>query len=327
MCCRQTHTLDNDRLTPWNEELIMTLRGPMVVKQAAVYQPQAGADDPWRLAGAWDARAPAAAWGISFTGDAAPKTAFGTGTVGSGCLVNLATDQPFGCGPSSSPYCAADSPNKNRGWAGSKLFVLLASMPHVGAGTGAVPTSASCADSSNGWTDAPWIGLSIGELIRAGAFSSCQCYEVTQYHGDGCGQLNAFEVINDNDTSGTYKNLELFSSNFFGYGGGFGGPCGTNTCDTAGLDGAVDLVAKQAEAAQGALASQTPRMNPSAFFRRPSAGFRYFLILFDVESRTVQMAVVHPQNVPAALAPILPALPGQVSRAAIDALLQLRLPR
>ena len=68
-------------------------------------------------------------------------------------------------------------------------------------------------------------------------------------------------------------------------------------------------------------------MNPSAFFRRPSAGFRYFLILFDVESRTVQMAMVHPQNVPAALAPILPALPGQVSRAAIDALLQLRLPR
>jgi len=329
MCCRQTHTLDNDRLTPWNEELIMTLRGPMVVKQAAVYQPQAGADagDPWRLAGAWDARAPAAAWGVSFTGDAAPKTAFGSGTVGSVCLVNLATDQPFGCGPSSSPYCAANSPNKNRGWAGSKLFVLLASMPHVGAGTGAVPTSASCADSSNGWTDAPWIGLSIGELIRAGAFSSCQCYEVTQYHGDGCGQVNAFEVINDNDTSGNYKNLELFSSNFFGYGGGLGGPCGTNTCDTAALDGAVDLVAKKAEAPQGALASQTPRMNPSAFFRRPSAGFRYFLILFDVESRTVQMAMVHPQNVPAALAPILPALPGQVSRAAIDALLQLRLPR
>ena len=208
----------------------------------------------------WDARAPAAAWGVSFTGDAAPKTAFGSGTVGSVCLVNLATDQPFGCGPSSSPYCAANSPNKNRGWAGSKLFVLLASMPHVGAGTGEVPTSASCADSSNGWTDAPWIGLSIGELIRAGAFSSCQCYEVTQYHGDGCGQVNAFEVINDNDTSGNYKNLELFSSNFFGYGGGLGGPCGTNTCDTAGLDGAVDLVAKKAEAAQGALASQTPRM-------------------------------------------------------------------
>jgi len=41
----------------------------------------------------------------------------------------------------------------------------------------------------------------------------------------------------------------------------------------------------------------------------------------------VQLAVVHPQNIPAALAPILPALPAQVSRAAIDGLLQLRLPR
>ena len=327
MCCRQSHDLDDDHLTPWNEELVMTLRGPMVVKQVAVYTPPpaaAAAAAPWRLAGGWDARAPAAAWGVSFTGDAAPRTVFGSGTIGSVCLVNLATDQPFGCGPSSSPYCAASAPNKNRGWSGSKLFVLLASMPHIGAG--AVPAEASCADASNGWTDAPWIGLSVGELIRAGAFSTCQCYEVTQYHGDGCGQLNAFEVINDNDTTGNYKNLELFSSNFFGYGGGFGGPCGTNTCNTAGLDASVDLVSKKAEAAEGGLGSQTPRLSPAAFFRRPSSGFRYFLVLFDVATRTVQLAVVHPQNVPAALAPILPALPEQVDRATIDALAQLRLP-
>jgi len=318
-CCRQTLNITSAQLTPWDEDLIMTLRGPMDVRQFAAYQPATGQGSPWQLVSSWDARSPAGAKGIAFTGDAAPGTTF-NGTIGSVCLVNVSTDRPFGCGPASSPYCAATSPNKNSGWSGSKMFVLLASMPRVG--TGGINTAQSCAAATNGWTDAPWVGLSVGELIRAGAFSSCQCYD----NGNGCGQFNALEVINDNDTTGNYKNLDIFSSNFFSYGGIFGGPCGTNNCKVAGLAAGVDLVSGSMEAAQGALASQTPRQSPNAYFRRPSAGYRYFIILLDVNSRTVQMATIHPQNVPAALAALLPGLPQQVPQTAIDGILQLRLP-
>ena len=324
MCCRQTKTITSDKLTPWDEDIIMTLRGPLDIKQFATYQPTVeGSPSNWQLVSSWDVRTPSAAKGITFTGDAAPNTAF-NGIVGSTCLVNASTDKPFGCGPMSSPYCAADSGNKNLGWAGSKMFVFLASMPHVG--TDGITTAQNCSPVTNGWHDAPWIGLSVGELIRAGAFSSCQCYEVTQYHGDGCGQINALEVINDNDTTGNYKNLEIFSSNFFGYAGDFGGPCGTNTCDTTGIPSTVDLVSGKMAAPAGVLGSGDPIKSPNGFLRRPTTGYRYFILLLDVTTRTVQYAIVHPSNVPAGLGALLPSLPDQIPQSTVDNVIQMRLP-
>ena len=47
-----------------------------------------------------------------------------------------------------------------------------------------------------------------------------------------------------------------------------------------------------AEATTGAVAS--PARGPGAAFRRPSLGHRYFLILLDERSRSVQLGVVHP---------------------------------
>ena len=324
-CCRQDKTITSDKLTPWDEDLIMTLRGPIDFKQFATYQPTVeGSPSPWKLVSSWDVRTPAAAKGIAFSGDAAKGGKPFTGVVASTCLVNASTDTAFGCGPASSPYCAANSSNKNLGWAGSKLFVFLASMPHVG--SGGITTDQNCGDVSNGWHDAPWIGLSVGELIRAGAFSNCQCYERTQYHGDGCGQINALEVINDNDTSGNYKNLEIFSSNFFSYGGDFGGPCGTKNCNTTGIPATVDLVKGSAAATVGAVGSQNPITNPGSFLRRPTTGFRYFVLLFDVTTRTVQYAVIHPSKVPANLGALLPSLPDSVPQSTIDSLVGLRLP-
>ncbi len=324
MCCRQTKTIAGDKLTPWDEDLIMTLRGPLDIRQFATYQPTTeGQPGNWQLVSSWDARTPAAAKGIAFSGDAAPNTKF-NGIVGSTCLVNASTDKAFGCGPMSSPYCDANSGNKNLGWAGSKMFVFLASMPHVG--SGGITTAQNCGAVTNGWHDAPWIGLSVGELIRAGAFSSCQCYEVTPYHGDGCGQINALEVINDNDTSGNYKNLEIFSSNFFGYAGDFGGPCGTNNCDTTGIPGTVDLVTGKMAAPAGVLGSGDPIKGPNGFLRRPTTGYRYFILLLDVTTRTVQYAIVHPSKVPAALGALLPSLPSQIPQSTVDSVIQLRLP-
>lgn len=314
-CCLATRTITGDQLTPWDEDLILTLRGPMVVKQMAVYQP---ASDGWALVSSWDDQA---AHGLAFSGNNTETAGF-PGTVGTECLVNVSTDHPFGCGAGSSPYCQAGKQNQHAGWSGSKLFVVLARMPHAGD----VPGRCSTNDTGN-WFDAPWMGLSIGELVRAGSFSSCQCYAqdpAKGYLGDGCGQFNVFEVVNDNNAS---KNLDVFSTNFIGYGGYVGqGPCG-GACNVSALAPAVDLIdkARSTEAAAGAVA--TPSGGPSAALRRPAQGYRYFVILLDVASRTVQLAIVHPGAIPSALDALLPALPATVPQSAIDRALALRLPR
>ncbi|HEY4239563.1 MAG TPA: DUF2403 domain-containing lipoprotein [Kofleriaceae bacterium] len=316
-CCLATDTIATDTLSPWDDELVMTLRGPMEIKQLAVYQPSG---DAWALVSSWDDRSLSPV-GIAFSGNGTETAGF-PGTVGSECLVNVSTNVPFGCGPGSEPYCQVSSQNQDRGWAGSKLFVVLARMPDAAD----VPGRCSTDDTGN-WFDAPWIGLSVGELVRAGAFSACQCYAkdpTMGYLGDGCGQFNVFEVVNDNNQ---YKNLDVFSTNFIGYGGYVGeGPCGSE-CAAATLGAGVDLIDKahDTEAAAGAVAS--PGSGPGAAFRRPELGFRYFLILLDVDGRAVQLALVHPQAIPAALGPLLPALPATVPASAIDAALALRLPR
>lgn len=325
-CCMSKLQIAGDQLTPWDEDLIVTLRGPIVVKQFVVYQ-QAPADATrWQVVSSWDARSLGSPQGIAFSGNATAKAAF-AGSVGSQCLVDVSSDQIFPCGPGSSPFCPAPGAgqHKYKGWAGSKMFVMLASMPHVG--TADVPDAQNCSnDATNNWHDAPWIGISHGELIRAGAFGSCQCYAkdpAKWYLADGCGQINAFEVVNDNNA---YKNLEVFSTNFFGYQGYIGeGPCGA-MCNTGKLGPDVDLIdkAKDLEAVKGAVSM--PGTGPGAAFRRPSTGYRYFVVLLDVPARTVQMGIIHPDRIPAAAAPLLPALPQEIGQPTIDGVLQLRLP-
>ena len=238
------NNITSDQLTPWDEDLIVTLRGPIIVKQFVVYQQEADASR-WGVVSSWDARSAGSPHGIAFNGNATAKTAFASGSIGSQCVVDVSTDQNFPCGAGSSPFCPTPGAgqHKYKGWAGSKMFVMLASMPHVG--TADVPDAQNCSnDAANNWHDAPWIGISHGELVRAGAFGSCQCYAkdpAKWYLGDGCGQINAFEVVNDNNA---YKNLDVFSTNFFGYQGYIGeGPCGAK-CNTATLGADVDLIDK-----------------------------------------------------------------------------------
>ncbi len=321
-CCLTKDPITSDQLTPWDEDLIMTLRGPMQVKQIAVYQPAAGATGDWQLASGWDDQQPSTAQGITFDGNATPMASF-AGGVGSECLVNVSTAKPFACGPGSVPYCPAPPASQTYGWAGSKLFVVLATMPRAATSKAA----AACSTTTTGnWYDASWVGLSVGELVRAGAFSSCQCYakDPTQgYLADGCGQFNVFEVVNDNDSS---QNFDVFSTDMIDYAGYVGqGPCGP-ACAVSALGPQVDLIDKTTdkEAAQGAVA--TPTGGPTAAFRRPEVGYRYFLIALDVASRTVQLGMVHPENVPASIAGLLPALPAAIPQATVDAVLALRLP-
>jgi hypothetical protein len=324
-CCMTRHEISSDALTPWDEDLIMTLRGPIVARQIAVYQPVTASSEDWTRVAAWSARSAQSA-GFAFEGDATKGAAF-TGTVGDQCLLDVASDQVFPCGPGSVPYCPATPPAepKHYGFSGSKLVVLLLSMPHDGDGT--IAAAQDCSDDvANNWHDAPWIGFSHGELVRSGKFGDCHCYAKDPAKwslGDGCGQFNAFEVVNDN---GEAKNLDVFSTNFFGYQGYIGeGPCGSR-CNTRALASEVDLIDKttSAEAARGAIA--TPDGGPGAAFRRPSTGPRYFIILFDVDTRSVQLALISPELIPAEAAPVLPDLPEHVAVATVDALLGLRLP-
>jgi hypothetical protein len=320
-CCMAKHEVASTQLTPWDEELILILRGPLALKQLAVYQPASAGS--WSLVSAWDARTKGAAQGVTFRGGGTDTARF-AGSVGSECLVDVATDKIFPCGGGSSPFCATASPPHHYGWAGSKLFVLLARMPHAdeqGAGD-------ACSQNTSGnWYDAPWVGLSLGELVRAGAFSDCHCYAKSPeqwWLGDGCGQFNVFEVVNDNNQS---KNLDLFSTNFFGYGGYVGeGPCGQE-CDLTRLAADADLIDKSSdeEFARGAIA--TKGHGPGAAFRRPARGYRYFLILLNVATREVQLAIVHPRAIPTSLATLLPGLPSAISEATVAALLELRLPK
>ncbi len=320
-CCMTEHDISGTQMTPWDEELIMTLRGPLEVKQVAVYQPGSDAT-AWNLVSAWSDAAATARSGLAFATTSGDPVAF-AGSIGTECLVNVSTDRVFTCGPGSVPYCppVTGTQQQYEGWQGGKLFIVLARASHAGDVPGACSTT-----TTGNWYDAPWLGLSHGELVRAGAFVSCQCYAkdpTKSYLADGCGQFNVFEVVNDNDSS---KNLDVYSTNMIGYGGYVGqGPCGP-ACGVTALDPAVDLIDKAAdrEAATGALA--TPAGGPTAAFRRPAAGYRYFVVLLDVATRTIQLALIHPDNIPAAAAGLLPALPAQIDRPTIERLLAMRLP-
>jgi hypothetical protein len=323
-CCQTRHNLTTDSLTPWNEELIMTLRGPMIVKQVAVYQPNAANKNLWDLVSKWDDTAPATLTGIAFKGNNTEANGF-QGIVGNTCLVDVSTNKKFTVGPGSIPYCPPASDTKYYGWEGSKMVIVQAYMPHVSANV--IDNAKNCGnDPTNGWYDAPWIGLSHGEMVRSGAFGSCHCYAkdgAQWWLADGCGQFNAFEVVNDNND---YQNFDLFSTNFFGYGGYVGeGPCGKN-CNVAGLDPKIDLINKatSTEATTGAISN--PTKGPGAAFRRPAAGYRFFVMLFDVDTRQVQLALIHPANVPATVSAVLPGLPQQIQRATVNNMLALRLP-
>lgn len=318
-CCMTKHVVADAGISPWDEELILTLRGPMLVKQLAVYQPQA-AGATWDRVSFWENGKPGQ--GIGFQGDATLGGTF-TGSIGNKCLVDVSTDRKFPCGPGSVPYCPANSVSQKIGWEGSKLILIQAAMPHFGDPEMLAVKNCST-DPKDNWFDAPWIGLSHGELVRSGKFGGCHCYakDPAKWElADGCGQFNVFETVNDQNG---FANLDLFSTNFFGYQGYVGeGPCGKE-CDIRNLLPAADLVDKS-DSQEGDAAVASPAKGPRAAFRRPAKGYRWFVILMDAKTRTVQLALAHPGNLPAALmAMAVP--PSQVPRSAIDALVALRLP-
>jgi len=148
-CCMARHELTTDELTPWNEELILTLRGPVLVKQLVVYQPSGASAEPWQVVSVWDERSASSPQGMAFNGN---ESAFFSGVVGSECLVDVSSDTPYPCGTGSTPYCVPPaSGQRHYGWEGSKLLILLASMPH--AGSSGFDHEAHCAEDATGNCD------------------------------------------------------------------------------------------------------------------------------------------------------------------------------
>ncbi|AGP34555.1 DUF2403 domain-containing lipoprotein [Sorangium cellulosum] len=326
-CCRTRHEVTSASLSPFNEQMTLILRGPLRVKQLAVYQPR-GAGDRWVRRSFWDRRAPQALADLKLTGPDGAG-AF-TGDLGNACHWYAMRDAPFPCGPGSDPYCPAGGPDVNyHGWEGSKLVVLLASMPYADD-----PSLAqlSCADGpSDGWTDAPWVGFSASELMRDGwgKYHPCHCYANTDPGvGDGCGEINVFETVSEAEGL-EYGNRDILSTGLRSYQVGHlgGSVCGKQRCDVASFPDTADLLDACGQAAldAGAVLDAEDPGGGCPVWRRPLDD-RFFFILLDEPKRTVQVGVVHPAAIPASASEIFPGLPEEVSQASMDRLAALRLP-
>jgi hypothetical protein len=148
--------------------------------------------------------------------------------------------------------------------------------------------------------------------------------------GDGCGQINVFEVVAE--ASGPkYGNRDIISSGIRSYQvGSLGGAvCGIAGCTMDHFPKDADLLDANALKALTTGATIDADHVASAIgpvWRRPLDD-RYFGILLDEPTRTVQVVMIHPKSIPTEMQPMLPALPNVVPRSVIDAVQSLRLPK
>ncbi len=317
-CMKQQHT-ESGQLAPFDEEMTLILKA-IDLKQVAVYQPQGSASNQWSLVSAWDRRK-GNGQNLAFTQGSTPVSQSSGELMHDDCVWYLAQDQPFECGDGSNYFCPDDPGVKRLGWRGSKLFVLTASMTFDDAGV-------SACNSGGQGHPGPWVALVASELIRDGARKwngACNCYSKTGSVGDGCGEINLFEVVMDNNE---FSNREFISTGVRSYQAGHvgGNVCGSGcTRDQFPADSTVvDACGKQPYARGPELEMGGPS-DGCPVWRRP-IGDRYFVVLLDESTRTIQLAIIHPGNVPGAAQPLLPALPAALSRETIDGLLDLRLP-
>lgn len=329
-CCRTKHEITSDRLTPFNEQLTMVLDGPLRVKQFAIYQPLAGNAGPWAIRSFWDRRTPAAPYNFRFSGP--DKATLFEGDLGNSCTFFAMQQKAYPCGSGSTPYCPGSDLDFD-GWPGSKLVVLLASMPYA-------DDPSMSGRSCNGpgqderAQDSPWIGISPSELNRDGwsGYHPCHCFNNTPggQLGDGCGQINVFEVIAE--ASGPqWGNRDVISTGIRSYqvGSLAGVTCGIQSCGIDKFPTDADLLDVNSLGAMktGAVVDANhPAMKEGPAWRR-ARDDRWYLFLLDEDSRTVQVAVIHPAALPESAKALLPALPNTVGRSAIEGFRNLRLPQ
>jgi len=319
-CCLAEHATASSSLSPFDEEMALILEA-VNVRQRAVDQPQGpGAQDDWRRVSWWDAR-DGLAHNLWFTQNGNGSTSFPGDLTRDDCNGYVMHEPAWECGDGRDHYCQNDPGIEHLGWSGSKLVVFLASMTFEDADVH------PCGGSGAGHPG-PWVAFDASALYRDGASKwdgQCNCYSKTGTVGEGCGEINVFEVVLDDNQ---YSNREFTSTGVRSYQAGHvgGSVCGA-ACDTSEFpsDAAVVDACSHQAYGTGPVVEVGGKADGCPVWRRPW-GYRYFTLLLDQSVRAIQVAFIHPQRIPEAARALLPDLPGALHRKAIDDLMNLRLP-
>ncbi len=318
-CCQQRFATSSENLAPFDEEMTLILKA-IEVKQLAIYQPSSSlADADWERITSWDRRTGGENLWFTQQGEGSPT--FPGDLTQNDCVGYLMQQPRFDCGDGRDYYCPDDPGILHRGYSGSKLVVFLGSMTFDDA-------DVTACDGTEPGHPGPWVAFVASELVRDGGRKwngLCNCYSKTDTVGDGCGEINVFEVVMDDNQ---YSNREFASTGVRSYQAGHvGGAVCQSDCDRDAFAADADVV----DACAGRAYDEGPELvaggatDGCPVWRRP-VGDRYFFILLDETTRTIQVGIVHPGNVPAAAEALLPELPRAIARPTIDAMIELRLP-
>ncbi|HET9953176.1 MAG TPA: DUF2403 domain-containing lipoprotein [Polyangiaceae bacterium] len=318
-CCMKKHATASDELSPFDQEMTLIFKA-IDIKQLAVYQPASPGVDYTRVS-AWDARRGNDADNLWFTQQGEGSALFPGNLTHNDCVGYVMQQPSFECGDGKDYFCPNDPGVLHRGFSGSKLVVFLGSMSFSDG------TVQACNGEGTGHPG-PWVAFVASELVRDGGRKwngACNCYSKTGSVGDGCGEINVFEVVMDNND---FSNREFASTGVRSFQAGHvgGAVCGSE-CRREQFASDADVVDACAHAAysRGPEIVAGGKTDGCPVWRRPE-GDRYFFILLDQVTRTIQVGMVHPKAIPAALGAWLPELPNRVNRSDIDALAKLRLP-
>lgn len=318
-CCMTEHETSSTALSPFDEEMTLILKA-IRIKQLAVYQPDGGSEAArWQRVTAWDSRGRSDNLWFTQEGDGSPE--FPGDLTHDDCVGYVMQQPSFDCSDGSSYYCPDDPGILHQGFSGSKLVVFLGSMNFDDARVHA------CGSDEVGHPG-PWVAFVASELVRDGGRKwngLCNCYSKTGSVGDGCGEINVFEVVMDDNE---YSNREFASTGLRSFQAGHvgGAVCGTG-CERSEFPDDVEVVDACAQTAydSGPELEVDGATDGCPVWRRPD-GDRYFFILLDAERRMIQVGVIHPEAIPADADQVLPEVPAALDRSAVDALLDLRLP-
>jgi hypothetical protein len=316
-CCQARHDTKSTTLAPFDEEMTLLLK-MVQVKQLAVYQPTT--DTQWGLVSSFDDRT-AQAKNLWFTASGDGSATFPSDLREKDCVWYVNQAPLFDCGNGRDYFCPNDPGILHRGWSGSKLLVMLANLEVNDA------TVKACTGDGTGHPG-PWIAIVASELTRDGGRKwngACNCYSRTGTVGDGCGEINLFEVVMDNND---WSNREFISTGVRSYQAGHvgGSVCGSG-CNKSEFPAEQDVVDACAKTGftQGPLLPMDGKTQGCPVWQRP-VGDRYLVILLDETRRTIQVSMLHPQAIPSSLTALLPTLPNSLSRTTIDQIADLRLP-